>query len=101
MLRFAFEKMDEPPVRVDASHGYVLGANDLSVAGALSLRPGKLDCESELDSALAVNVECEIRPMGRLALSTCLLQQRRERYSLLQELLNLPCLSIYEEIKNG
>jgi hypothetical protein len=86
MLRFAFEKMDEPPVRVDASHGYVLGANDLSVAGALSLRPGKLDCESELDSALAVNVECETRSMGRLALSTCLLQQRPERYSLLQEL---------------
>lgn len=86
MLRFAFERMDEPPVRVDASHGYVLGANDLSVAGALSLRPGKLDCESALDSALAVNVECEMRSMGRLALSTCLLQQRHERYSLLQEL---------------
>ena len=79
MLRFAFEKMNEPPVRVDASHGYVLGANDLSVAGALSLRPGKLDCESELDSALAVNVECEMRSMGRLALfdRNSLLRRRR------------------------
>ncbi|NBX36665.1 MAG: hypothetical protein EBR10_05520 [Planctomycetes bacterium] len=86
MLRFAFETMDEPPVRVDASHGYVLGANDLSVAGELTLRPGKLDCASELDVALAVNVECETRSMGRLALSTCLLQQRHERYALLQEL---------------
>jgi len=86
MLRFAFEKMDEPPVRVDASHGYLLGANDLSVAGVLSLRPGKLDCESELESALAVSVECETQSMGRLSLSTCLLQQRQERYSLLQEL---------------
>lgn len=86
MLRFRYVERERPEVRLDASHGYLMGANDQAVAGTVALRPGKLDCASDLERALAVNIECEVQPMGRLALSTCLLQQRHERYGLLQEL---------------
>ncbi len=63
-----------------------MGAHDRSRAGTIRLRDGVLECQPESSKAVALNLECETPEMGRLALSTCLLEQREEPYQLMLEL---------------
>ncbi len=86
MLRFAVHSPRSSRVKVDASRGYLLGANDRAVSGKIRTRDGMLECQIESSKAAAVNIECETAEMGRLALSTCLLEQRDEPYQLMLEL---------------
>ncbi len=86
MLNFAFEPSPAAPVTIDIARGYLLGPNELSIPGEIQLRGGRLECAAKSKAALALHLECELKELGRLSLSTCLLQQRREPYPLLLEL---------------
>ena len=86
MLRFAFRKVEGAPVAIDVALGYLVGANDQSLAGEIRFEDGTLECRPAIRNAAALNLQCEVQGMGRLSLSTCLLEQRREPYSLLLEL---------------
>ncbi len=86
MLRFAFQQVEGSPVAINIARGYLIGNNDESIAGEIRFSNGRLECLPSIKRAAALNLECEMKEMGRLSVSTCLLEQRREPYSLLLEL---------------
>ena len=86
MLRFAFQQVEGAPVAINIARGYLIGNNDESIAGEIRFSNGRLECLPAIKRAAALNLECEMKEMGRLSISTCLLEQRREPYSLLLEL---------------
>lgn len=86
MLRFTIHPSRDRRVKFDAARGYLLGAHDMAVKGRIKVGDGILECETTSSKAAAINLECETKEMGRLALSTCLLEQRDEPYLLLLEL---------------
>ncbi len=86
MLRFAFRQVEGAPVSINIARAYLLGPNEEAIAGEIRLSDGQLECVPSIRRAVAVNLECEMKEMGRLSISTCLLEQRKEPYSLLLEL---------------
>ncbi len=86
MLRFSFLQREGTPLAIDLTHAYLMGIGDQSVAGAIKLVNGVIECDPPKSRAAALTLECETAEMGRLAISTCLLEQREEPYSLVLEL---------------
>ncbi|MSQ91046.1 MAG: hypothetical protein EXS01_06625 [Phycisphaerales bacterium] len=86
MLRFAVQTSSENAATIDIAHAYLLAANDVALSGKIRLGKNGLECKPETRQAAAINLECELKDMGRLALSTCLLEQRDEPYALMLEL---------------
>lgn len=86
MLRFALHPGRGRKVAIDASRAYLLGMNEISVSGTIRRTGSTLECDLANAKAAAVNLECETLEVGRLALSTCLLEQRDEPYRLMLEL---------------
>ena len=71
---------------IDIANAYLLAANDVALAGRIRRGRTRLECAPATKQAAALNLEVEMRDMGRLSLSTCLLEQRDEPYSLMLEL---------------
>ncbi len=86
MLRFDIHPGRGRRVVFDAARAYLIGAHDHALKGKVRERANSFVCELATAKAAAVNLECETPEMGRLALSTCLLEQRDEPYPLMLEL---------------
>ncbi len=86
MLRFSFLQREGTPLAIDVTHAYLMGVSDQSVAGSIKQGNGVVECNPPKGRAAALTLECVTKEMGRLALSTCLLEQRDEPYSLALEL---------------
>lgn len=71
---------------IDIARGYLMGSNEQSLTGEIRMHAGGVECTPSNKRAASLNIECEMKEMGRLSLSTCLLEQRKEPYSLLLEL---------------
>ena len=86
MLRFSFQESHASPLTVDVARAYLLGLNDQSVAGGVHRSDGFVECTPPKGRAAALALECETKEMGRISISTCLLEQREQPYCLTLEL---------------
>lgn len=86
MLRFSIDPASEALATIDVQQAYLIGSHDLSVDGEIARKGNLIECTLRREKAAGLNLQCETREMGRLALSTCLLEQRDAPYSLLLEL---------------
>ncbi|MCX5663935.1 MAG: hypothetical protein NTY97_04445, partial [Planctomycetota bacterium] len=66
MLRFAFQQVEGAPVSINIARGYLVGTNDESISGEIRFSKGRLECMPSIKRAAALNLECEMKEMGRL-----------------------------------
>jgi len=65
---------------------YLIGPEGLTTPGKISLRSGHIVCKTRSTHTVALCVQHDAGPMGRLMLQTCLLMNRQRPYQLSIEL---------------
>jgi GH35 family endo-1,4-beta-xylanase len=86
MLRFAVHNDDGPARRWPLVNAYLLAAGDVPVPGEVAFADGHIVCHPKATQAVALCLQHDAGPMGRLMLQTCLLPQREQPYALAVEL---------------
>lgn len=88
MIRFSVFDNSGPAASEPTSldHAYLMGKEDLTVAGMISFEEGVITCRKHTSDAAALGIMIETGRCGRLSLQTCLLPDREQPYNLHVEL---------------
>ena len=86
MLQFAVYDDHGPAEHWPLTGAYLIGSEGLTTPGKISLRSGHIVCKTRSTHPVALCVQHDAGPMGRLMLQTCLLMNRQRPYQLSIEL---------------
>lgn len=86
MIRFAVYNESGLVAEMPLRHSYLVGKEDLTIAGMIGFEEGVITCKKHTAEAAALGVQVDAGPAGRLVLQTCLLPDRDEPYNLFVEL---------------
>lgn len=86
MIRFAVHDESGLAKEMPLHHAYLIGKEDLTVAGSIDFEQGVIVCKKHSADAAALAVQVDAGANGRLVLQTCLLPDREQPYNLFVEL---------------
>ncbi len=86
MIRFNVYDENGPAERWPLINAHLLGREDLVMRGKVAFSGGVIECRKQGPHSVALCLQHDAGPMGRLMLQTCLLPERDEPYELTVEL---------------
>ena len=79
---------------------HAIAKDAIALPSRVALASGSLECHMPTSDAVALGVQHDLGPLGRLALRTCLLPQRDEPYLLALELARHRLMRLLEALEN-